>query len=172
MLDAYRQQLISLIAMPACDVYTFATQPSSLPPALQGMTQPCTHNCLWSYIVNQIRALKSLPWFSVQPPNPALPAQVAGWFAVVTRIPCSWICSGLLLAVKALPPGVHYKLFFKHPGMEPGLKTVPPSTLGWINSENTVFCRGQFKAKGVPVTWLIPHYKLRAEPGTKSGFPD
>lgn len=148
MLDAYRPRLISLIAMPVCDVYTFATQPSSLPPPLQCMTQPCAHNCLWTYIVNQIRALKSFPWFSVQPPKPALPASVNRWFAVVIWTRCSWICSRLLSALKALPPGVHHKPFLKHPGTKPGLKTEPPSGLGWKNSESTLFYRGAIWGKG------------------------
>lgn len=44
LLDVYRQQLISLIATAVYDVYTLATQPPD--------------------IVNQIRALKPLPWSS------------------------------------------------------------------------------------------------------------
>lgn len=40
-IDAHRQWLISLVAMPVCDFYTFATQLSSLPPPLQAVTQPC-----------------------------------------------------------------------------------------------------------------------------------
>lgn len=140
-IDAHRQWLISLVAMPVCDVYTFATHLSSLSPPSQGMTQPCTQLSVDPHC--ELNEGFKIPPQVLSPP--ALPAPGGGWFAVVTWIPWSWICSRPLCAACRCPLQTptetpRDRAWTENCLLRLGMKTLKPkgvpATHGWYHSTN------------------------------------
>lgn len=142
-IEAQRQRLISLIAMPVCDVYTSATQLSSLPPPLQCMTQTCTQLPVDPHCeLNQ--GFKIPPRVLSPAFDTSFASTAGGWFAVVTWIPWSWICSRPLCAASRCP--------LQAPTEPAWDRAWTENCLLRLGMNKLSFTEGKFKPKGVPAT--------------------